>query len=142
MHLIKTMTSFMYISTILAIVSTVFVMLTYLFKTKAYGINFNLIDKHITTCRRASLIFTFLVWLANSFEEQSVCLTGYLELSKVCSRFGYTWIVYAFFCIAMCILMISLKKETALIENVSKFRNSGFFMGAVFLIVSFLLNVK
>ena len=140
--MIKIMTIFMYVATILAIGSTAIVAVNYLVETKTKQIDFMTINKHIKTCRRASLVFTALVWLANSFEQRSICIKGYLELSATCLRLGFFWLVYAFVCIAICILMVSIKKEQVLINNISKFRNSGFIMGAVFLIISFLLNVK
>lgn len=140
--MIKIMTIFMYVATILAIGSTAIVAVNYLVATKTKQIDFMTINKHIGTCRRASLVFTALVWLANSFEQRSVCIKGYLELSATCLRLGFFWLVYAFVCIAICILMVSMKKEQVLVIHISKFRNSGFIMGAVFMIVSFLLNVK
>lgn len=140
--MIKIMTIFMYVATILAIGSTAIVAVNYLVETKTKQIDFMTINKHIKTCRRSSLVFTALVWLANSFEQRSICIKGYLELSATCLRLGFFWLVYAFVCIAICILMVSIKKEQVLINHISKFRNSGFIMGAVFLIVSFLLNVK
>ena len=74
--MIKIMTIFMYVATILAIGSTVIVAVNYLVEIKTKQIDFMTINKHIKTCRRASLVFTALVWLANSFQQRSVCIKG------------------------------------------------------------------
>ena len=140
--MITTMTTFIYISTAIAMLSTAIVCVNYLLKTDRYAINYTTIDKHIKTCRTASLTFKFLVWLTNSFETKKVCLQGYSELSSVCARIGYFWLIYAFVCIAICIVMVSMKKENSLVDSISKFRNSGFLMGAIFLILAFLLKVS
>ncbi len=139
--MIKTMITFIYIATIIAIASTAIISINYLVKTAAYAINYTVINTQIKTCRRASFIFTFLAWLAASFESRNECLEAYIELSSVCSRLGYIWVGYSFVCIVICILMVCLKRDTSLIKDIAKFRNTGFFMGAIFMVVSFLLNV-
>lgn len=140
--MVTTMITFIHISTAVAMISTAIVCLNYLLKTANYAINYAIVDKHIKICRTASLTFTLLAWLTNSFEQKSVCLKGYLELSSICSRIGYLWLIYAFVCVVVCIVMLSMKKENSLIDGISKFRNKGFLMGAIFLTIAFLLDTS
>ena len=141
--MIKLLSLLTYISTIMAIVSTLIICVSYFGNTRSSSLStsYKAINSQIKIYRISSLIFTVLSWLVISGENKQKCLEGYVALSKTCSHLGTIWIIYAFICIVISLVMISIKKDSSDIKSVSKFRNSGFIMGGIFLVCSFILNV-
>ncbi len=72
---------------------------------------------------------------------QKECLKGYAALSKVCSRFGCIWIVFAVVNIALSIVMTITNKDSEAMTTMGKLRSSCFLMGIIFLVFSVVLKV-
>lgn len=66
---------------------------------------------------------------------------GYAALSKVCSRFGCIWIVFAVVNIALSIVMTITNKDSEAMTTMGKLRSSCFLMGIIFLVFSVVLKV-
>lgn len=143
--MIKIFFFFIYFSTAIAVLSTTIVCLSILKKSslrdKSSGIDMTSIVSQIGICKTASIIFTIVEWFLFSCEKKAVCLEGYAKLSVTCSRIGIVWIIYAFVCIIINILLTMRKVDAKLIANVGKFRKSSFVMGALYIVFAFILNV-
>lgn len=102
---------------------------------------FNNCSTQLKICKSTSLVFVALYWFFVSGLPQKVCLEGYDALSKICSRFGCIWIIFAVINIILSIVISITKKNSEVITIMEKLRSSCFGMGALFLVVSFVLKV-
>ena len=136
---------FIYVSTIIAVLATLLACAAIFVKSssrdKSSVMDLGLINSQIGLCKVAGVLFTVLEWFLFSCENRTVCLEGYAKLSSTCSRMGIIWLVFAFICILINMALIARKIDSKIIANVSKFRNSSFFMGAIYFLLSFILNV-
>lgn len=142
----KTFMFFIYLSTIIAVFSMLLVCASILLKasskSRSSGVDLTSIYSQISICKRAGLVFTILEWFLFSCEKKSICLEGYAKLSIVCSRLSIVWIIFAFVCIMINMMLVIRKADSKIIEGVCKFRNSAFIMGAVYTFFAFILNVQ
>lgn len=143
--MVSTMVLFMHIATLLAIASSALIWVDYFVReikgSKSLAIDFSSVNEQIKICRTASIIFTVIAWIAASCEDKASCLASYAELGKVCEGLGRVWIIYAFVFTAAFILVLIINKDHFLVKSASTLRNTGFVMGMVFLIISFILDV-
>jgi len=95
----------------------------------------------LKTCKVTSVVFAVVYWFCVSGLSKKECLEGYAALSKVCSRFGCIWIVFAIVNIALSIVMAIAKKDSEAMTTMGKLRTSCFWMGIIFLIFAFVLKV-
>ena len=90
----------------------------------------------LKTCKATSVVFAVVYWFCVSGLSKKECLEGYAALSKVCSRFGCIWIVFA-----LSIVMAIAKKDSEAMTTMGKLRTSCFWMGIIFLVFAFVLKV-
>lgn len=95
----------------------------------------------LKTCKVTSLVLAVVYWFCVSGLSKKECLEGYAALSKICSRYGCIWIVFAVINIALSIVMAIAKKDSEAMTTMGKLRTSCFWMGAIFLAISFVLKV-
>lgn len=95
----------------------------------------------LKTCKVTSLVFAVAYWFCVSGLSKKECLEGYAALSKICLRFGYIWIVFAVLNIALSIVMAIVKKNSEAMTTMGELRTSCFWMGIIFLVISFVLKV-
>lgn len=98
-------------------------------------------DSQLKTCRISSIVFAVVYWFCVSGLTKSECLEGYAALSKICSRYGCIWIVFAVLNIALSIAMAIAGKDSEAMTTMGKLRTSCIWMGIVFLVISFVLKV-
>lgn len=104
------------------------------------GFDYSTVSTQLKPLRTAGIAFVVISWLTASCLKKSACLDAYAEISEACGKWGRIWIYYAFAFTAAAVLA-SLFRRQPLARAAEEFRNSGFAMGAFFLIVSFILNV-
>lgn len=131
-------------STIIALVTSIVFFIGILFESQAISNTetYFMCDNQIKTCRIASIVFSGLYWFYVSGMASKDCLKGYANLSGVCSRWGSIWIIFAFINIVVSIFLGITKRRKGEMEIMDKLRKSSFLMGAVFLIISFILKVN
>ena len=95
----------------------------------------------LKTCKVSSVVFVLVYWFCVSGLSKKECLKGYAALSKVCSRFGCIWIVFAVVNIALSIVMTITNKDSEAMTTMGKLRSSCFLMGIIFLVFSVVLKV-
>lgn len=96
----------------------------------------------LKACEVCSVVFAFLYWFAVSSLTQTECVKCYKKLSNAGAWIGGAWIVLAILDIVFSIYVSIRKKDTEAMNVMGRLRYSCFVMGAVFLIISFLLNVN
>lgn len=137
---------FIYLSIATAILSTLIVCMNIFIKCLAKDNKSSVMDitsiySQIGICKKASIIFTIFEWFLFSCEKRAICLKGYAKLSVVCLRVGVAWIALAFICIIINMVLIMRKTDSRAIENLCKFRNSSFMVGALYILFSVILNI-
>lgn len=95
----------------------------------------------LKTCKVSSIVFAVVYWFCVSGLTKKECLEGYAALSKICSRFGCIWIIFAVLNIALSIVMAIAKKDSEAMATMGKLRTSCIWMGVIFLVISFVLKV-
>lgn len=131
------------ISTMIAIISSIAFSLGSLIKNNSvfdYK-TFSVCVHQINACRVSSVVFTALYWFVVSGLPQKQCLAGYAKISAICSKLGSIWIIFAFINIVLSFILCITKREKEDLSIMEQNRNSGFFMGALFLIIAFVLKV-
>lgn len=132
------------VSTIIAmIVSAVFLAGILLKSNSISSVEvFNTCNNQTKVCRISSVIFVILYWFAVSGLSTEECLKGYANLSAICSCLGCIWIVFAFINVIVSVIFGILKKGKDELEIMGKLRKSNFVMGAIFLVIAFILKVN
>ena len=132
------------VSTIVALITTILFVLGILFKIRSVSTLdvFTTCNIQIKACRVSSVVFAILYWFLVSGLPTSECLEGYKALSSICSIWGCVWIVLAFVNVAISIILGISKRGRDELEMMRKMRKSNFVMGAIFLVIGFLLKVN
>lgn len=132
------------VSTIVALITTILFVLGILFKIRSVSTLdvFTTCNIQIKACRVSSVVFVILYWFLVSGLPTSECLEGYKALSSICSIWGCVWIVLAFVNVAISIILGISKRGRDELEMMRKMRKSNFVMGAIFLVIGFLLKVN
>lgn len=99
-------------------------------------------NTQLKICKVTSIVFSAVYWFCVSGLSKTECLAGYATLSKTCARFGCIWLVIAVLNIVLSIVMAITKKNSESIATMGKLRNSCFWMGVIFLVISFILKVE
>lgn len=102
---------------------------------------YNNCNSQLQSCRISSVVFTLLAWFVASGGTRREAIEGYTALSGTCSKLGYAWIIFAFINILLSLFLAIIKRSSSDLEIMKSLRNSSFVMGAVFLILSFILQV-
>lgn len=110
-------------------------------KNISSGQVYTLCSEQLNTCRVSSIIFAAVYWFCVSGLTKKKCLEGYAALSKICSKFGCIWIIFAVLNIALSIAMAIAKKDSGVMAIMGKLRTSCIWMGTIFLVISFVLKV-
>lgn len=132
------------VSTIIAMVASAVFLIGILFGSKSIS-NVEVINtcnNQTKVCRISSVIFAVLYWFAVSGLPTEECLEGYANLSATCSRLGCIWIVFAFVNVIVSVILGILKRGKEELEIMGKLRKSNFVMGAIFLVIAFILKVN
>lgn len=98
--------------------------------------------QQVGTCKSASFLFMVLFWLIASCMPTEECMNKYVMLSDVSKLYGYIWVIVGFCAIITGISSNIKKKGKDAAIIVSKIKRSCFFMGILFLTISFILKVK
>lgn len=100
-----------YVTSIIAIVVTLVFYAGILMSNKniSSGQVYTSCSAQLKTCKVSSVVFVLVYWFCVSGLSKKECLKGYAALSKVCSRFGCIWIVFAVVNIALSIVMTITK---------------------------------
>ena len=96
----------------------------------------------LKACKVSSVVFAVVYWFCVSGLTKKECLEGYDTLSKICSRYGCLWIVFAVLNIALSLIMAIAKKDSEALTTMGKLRTSCIWMGVIFLIFSFVLEAR
>ncbi|MBR5020036.1 MAG: hypothetical protein IKY17_00260 [Oscillospiraceae bacterium] len=96
----------------------------------------------LQSCRVSSVVFMLLAWFLASGGTRSEAVAGYAALSRTCSRLGYIWVVFAFINILLSLILSIMGRSSSDLEITKELRRPGFIMGAVFLTLSFILQVN
>lgn len=134
-----------YITTILAMAATGVFYVGILLRNESLASEkvFSACDVQIKVCKISSVVFSVLYWFVASGFPSIECLVGYQNLSVICSRLGQIWIVLAFVSIVISIILIIQKEgKPGEVKTMSKLRNSSFIMGAILLVLAFILKVN
>lgn len=133
-----------YISTIISYLVTGLFMVGIVIKAKGIGDleTYNNCNIQLKICKIASFVFAVLYWLIVSGVAQEECLKGYKTLSNTCGRLGCIWIIFAIINIVLSIYLSITKRGKEEITIMSRLRSSSFLMGAIFIVISFLLKVN
>ena len=102
-------------------------------------------NKHWSACRKSSLFFILLCWLAASGKPWDECTLLYLKISDTCLRLAFIWFVSAFARVLFLALAGLLKDRSGklrLYDYMNKVRLPGFLYGTLFLALSYLLHVE
>lgn len=102
---------------------------------------FNACNNQIKACRVLSVIFAVLYWFLVSGLPTVECLECYRSMADACCRLGYIWIGFGFVNIVISIIFGILKKGKDALDIMGKLRGSSFVMGAIFLLMVFILKV-
>lgn len=131
------------ISTIVALGTSIVFCIGIVFRSQLFADTdvFNVCNNQIKVCRTASVIFVVLYWFMVSGLPTAECLEGYQNIAGISFRLGYIWCVFAVVTIVLSIVLGILKKGKDGLEIMGKLRKSGFVMGAVFLVIAFILKV-
>ena len=132
-----------YVTSIIAIVVTLVFYAGILMSNKniSSGQVYTSCSTQLKTCKVSSVVFVLVYWFCVSGLSKKECLKGYAALSKVCSRFGCIWIVFAVVNIALSIVMAITNKDLEAMTTMGKLRTSCFSMGIIFLVFSVVLKV-
>ena len=132
-----------YVTSIIAIVVTLVFYAGILLRNKniSNGQVYTSCSTQLKTCKVSSVVFAVVYWFCVSGLSKKECLKGYAALSKVCSRFGCIWIVFAVVNIAPSIVMAITNKDLEAMTTMGKLRTSCFSMGIIFLVFSIVLKV-
>lgn len=133
-----------YTSIIISYLVTGLFMIGILVKNKAIGDieTFNNCNTQLKTCKTASIIFIFLYWFISSGKSQVECLKGYETLSTIGARLGCIWVIIGVMNIVLSIILSITKRGKDQITIMNKLRTSSFLMGAILIVISFLLKVN
>lgn len=131
-------------TTIIAMIASVVFLIGILFRSKSISNVevYNTCDNQIKVSRVSSVIFAVLYWFVVSGLPTKECLEGYANLSATSSRLGCIWIVLAFVNIIVSVILGILKRGKEELEIMGKLRKSNFVMGAIFLVIAFILKVN
>lgn len=142
--MIKYFTTFAGISTYLAIAVSLVFFIGILAKSQALtnADTYKNCASQLKSCYISSVVFTLLAWFTGSCGTSQEAMDTYMALSGSCANLGYTWIVFAFVSILLSLILAIGKRSGPELEIMKKLRNSGFIMGAVFLVLSFILEVN
>lgn len=132
------------VSTIIAMIVSVVFLGGILFRSKSISNVevFNTCNSQIKVCKVSSVIFTILYWFVVSGLPTEECLEGYANLSATLSRLGCIWIVFSFVNVIVSVILGILKRRKEELEILGKLRKSNFVMGAIFLVIAFILKVN
>lgn len=132
------------ISTVVALITSIIFAIGILVRSQTVTDSdvFNTCNNQMKICRIFSVVLIVLSWFVISGFPEGECLAGYEKLSVMCSELGRVWIIAALVNIVLSILFGILKREKDDLEIMGKLRKSSFFMGAIFLIISFILKVE
>lgn len=132
------------VSTIIAIIASVVFFVGILFESQTVSNRdvFSTCNRQIKVCRVSSVIFAILYWFVVSGLQAEECLEGYKQLSTICLRLGYIWIVFAFVNVIINIILGITERGKDELEIMRKLCKSGFMMGASFLVIAFVLTVN
>jgi len=132
------------VSTIIALLASVVFFIGILIKSQAVSDvdTFKNCDNQIKVCRISSIVFVFIYWFLVSGLPTRECIEGYNEISATCARLGCIWIVFAFVNVVISIIFGILKRGKDELEIMGKLRKSNFVMGAIFLVLAFILKVN
>lgn len=103
---------------------------------------YNNCNSQLKSCRVSSVVFTLLAWFVASGGTRKEAIESYIALSGTCSKLGDVWIIFAFINILLSLFLAITKRRGSELEIMKKLRNSSFIMGAVFLLLSFVLQVN
>lgn len=96
----------------------------------------------VKTSQKVSLLLIGMVWFLMSGQDRRSCMEGYVELSERCGYIGSAWIALALSTLVFGILMSLFKHSSEDNKRIAMMRTSCFVYGAVYLLISFLLNVQ
>ena len=132
-----------HITSIIAMVVTLIFYAGILFSNKniSSGQVYASCSTQMKTCKVTSIVFAVVYWFCVSGLSKKECLEGYAALSKVCSRVGCIWIVFAVANIVLSIFTAIAKKDSEAMTTMGELRSSCFLMGIIFLVISFVLKV-
>lgn len=98
--------------------------------------------QQVGTCRSASLLFSIFFWLIASCLPTAECLERYIQLSDVTRIYGYIWVIVGF-CAVITSIIANIKKKAKDVAIIAaKIKRSSFFIGFVFLLSAYILNVR
>lgn len=142
--MIKFFTTFANISSYLAIAASLVFYIGIIAKSRnlANADTYNNCSSQLKSCRVSSVVFTLLAWFVASGGTREEAIEAYIALSGTCSSLGYVWIVFAFISILLSLFLAIARRGSSELEIMKNLKSSGFVMGAVFLILSFLLEVN
>lgn len=142
--MIKFFTTFANVSSYLAIAASLVFYIGIIARSKnlANADTYNNCNSQLKSCRVSSVVFTQLAWFVASGGTRKEAIEGYTALSGTCSKLGYVWIIFAFINILLSLFLAITKRSGSELEIMKKLRNSSFIMGAVFLLLSFILQVN
>ena len=130
-----------FFSVMIYVTSIIAIVVTLVFYAGILMSNKNISSAQLKTCKVSSVVFVLVYWFCVSGLSKKECLKGYAALSKVCSRFGCIWIVFAVVNIALSIVMTITNKDSEAMTTMGKLRSSCFLMGIIFLVFSVVLKV-
>lgn len=98
--------------------------------------------RYLSCCKISGILFVILACLMVSDRNKSLDMAFYQQVSDQCLCIGKQWFFF-FFANIIASILISLKKNSqSSLTALNKMRASAFIMGAVFFILSFVLDVS
>lgn len=137
-------TAMIFASTIIAMIASVVFFVGIFVKSKAISKpeTFETCNNQIKVCRISSIVFTVLFWFIASGLPTEECIVKYVNLSRLCAIIGSVWIAFALVNVIISIILSFTKREEGAMEIMKKLRKSSFVMGAVNLVIAFILKVN
>lgn len=127
-----------YIFSFMAVVSSLAVMMKSLNITAE---SFEFSCSQIKAMRISTIVLVVMYWFFATGSAHAVCLAMYTELSKTCCVIGGAWIAFSTIAVLIGIVSALIPASKSCISSLTKLRLSGFWTGAFFLLLSYLLKV-
>lgn len=127
-----------YILSFMAVVSSLAVMMKSLNITAE---SFEFSCSQIQAMRISTVVLIVMYWFFATGSAHAVCLAKYAELSKTCCIIGGAWMAFSTIAVLIGIVSALIPASKSSIANLTKLRTSGFWMGAFYLFLSYLLKV-
>ena len=127
-----------YIFSFMAVISSLAVMMKSL-SISAESFEFSC--SQIKAMRVSTIVLVVMYWFFATGSAHAECLAKYAELSRTCSVIGGAWIAFSTITVLIGIISALIPASKSCITNLTKLRFSGFWTGAFYLFLSYLLKV-